>query len=652
MKKSVFVYMLTMILASKIFSQGYVSTQLHEGKITCVESFETSTNFDNNFYSAGNDGFLVKWSSDGMGEHYQVSALNIQKIARNPVTGDVAVYETDGISTHRVSVIDSKTYAKRFSKRFNDSIASLSFSAKGNFLIVGTNAVNGCYILNSKTGATTKKIADVSGIVTMAVTGSSEKRAVLYSRSGYLIYYNLQSHKVEKKFSTISSLQQPLIFGNGKFKNRLFAGITDNQLYIVDATSGKTLASYPANNSLIFASEYDQGEKQGLYFISESGRTFTLKHIDSDMLEKLLSGEQVPSPLIVKNFTGLRSRDSFTCAAKNSGTIMLGTASGNIYTMTDIPESEMYSLFSITENMYQKIFDIDSSSSDFYLLTSNSIYKTSYDTKIMNRIGANPNHTNLIVYNDKLLLWSKNSAKNVQMFSLDGTETMTNLFTPASQIRALRVSDGKIVYVSGTGSVCVYDFTTAKNTEVYSGTSIQDAVLIDDRTLYVAKTGTGKGDSPLISVNIQTGETVPLKFKGEVAFSLSYDSARENSNAYGVLISSVDGVNKTEVFSYSPRNSMQTSLFSLQAEDSNAFTVIKHPVIYTNIGNNNVRSCNVTTRKTTVYRRSASMPLKAAASGNKVAVLNRNGSISWYNQGSPAILADWYLTTDGEWFEF
>ena len=129
MKKSVFVYMLTMILASKIFSQGYVSTQLHEGKITCVESFETSTNFDNNFYSAGNDGFLVKWSSDGMGEHYQVSALNIQKIARNPVTGDVAVYETDGISTHRVSVIDSKTYAKRFSKRFNDSIASLSFSA-------------------------------------------------------------------------------------------------------------------------------------------------------------------------------------------------------------------------------------------------------------------------------------------------------------------------------------------------------------------------------------------------------------------------------------------------------------------------------------------------------------------------------------------
>ncbi len=652
MKLNKFIYILILFLSLGLFAQGRESSQAHDGRINYIQPFETSTSFNSEFYSAGNDGFLIKWSSDGMGDHYQVSDLHIQRVARNPQSGDVAVYETDGISVHRISVIDPKTYAKRFSKRFTDSIASLTFSAKGNYLIVGTNTVNGCYILNARTGTVTKKITDVAGIITMAKTGASEKKAVLYSRTGSMVYYNLQTMKPEKKFSTVSSLQQPLIFGNGNFNNRLFAGIKDNLLYIIDASNGKTLATYPANNSIIFSSEFEQGEKQGLYFITESGRTFTLKLINAESLKKLLTGQQVESPLVVKNFTGLKGRDSFTCGSKNAGTIMLGTQSGNIYTMTDIPESELYSLFAITENMYQKIYDIDSSENEFYFLTGNSIYKTSYDTKVMNRIGSNPNHSNLIKYKDKIILWSRNTAKTVQLFSLDGTESITALFNPSNEIRALRVEDDKIVYIYGTSSVFIYDLSAGTNTEIYTGTSIQDAVLIDDNTLYVAKTGTGRGDSPLISVNIQTGETVPLKFNGEVAFSLSYDSDKDNSNLYGILINSSNGTVKTEVFSYSPKSNIQSSLFSLQSEDSSAFTAIKLPVIYTNIGKNTVRACNTSTRKTTVYKRSASMPLKAAATNGKVAVLNHNGSISWYNPGSPLLLADWYLTTEGEWFEF
>lgn len=652
MKISKLAFALAALLATKAFAQGYVSTQSHEGKVTHIQPFETASNFDSNFYSAGADGFLVKWSSDGMGEHYQVSDLQIANIARNPVSGDIAVYETDGISVHRVTVIDSRNYAKKFSKRFSDSIASISFSAKGNYLFVGTNAVNGCFILNARNGNVSKKITDVPGIITMAKTGASEKRAVLYSRTGAIIYYNMQTHKAEKKFSTVPSLQQPMIFGTGNFNNRLFSGIKDNMVYVIDASNGKTLASYPATNGFIFASEFDQGEKQGLYFVSESGKNFSLKLVNSDILKKLLTGQGTPAPLIVKNFSGLKGKDSFTCISKNAGSIMLGTKSGNIYTMTDIPESEHFSLFSITENMYQKIHDIDASGSDFYFLTNNSIYKTSYDSRTMSRIGSNPNHSNLIKYNDKIVLWSRNSAKTVQLFSLDGSETVVSLFNPNNQIRTLRISNNKIIYVSGTSSVFIYDLDAMTNSEVYTGTSIQDAVLINENTLYVAKTGTGRGDSALVSVNIQTGETVPLKFNGEVAFSLSYDAEKENSNLYGVLINSSNGSVKTEVFSYNPNNSVQSSLFSLQAEDSSAFTSIKLPLIFTNIGKNAIRACNITTRKTTLYKRSASMPIKASSTGSKVAVLNRNGSISWYNPGSQSLLGDWYLTTSGEWFEF
>jgi hypothetical protein len=46
------------------------------------------------------------------------------------------------------------------------------------------------------------------------------------------------------------------------------------------------------------------------------------------------------------------------------------------------------------------------------------------------------------------------------------------------------------------------------------------------------------------------------------------------------------------------------------------------------------------------------MPSKTVCAGNRLAVLNRNGSISWYNPNSQNLLADWYFTVSGEWFEF
>jgi len=46
------------------------------------------------------------------------------------------------------------------------------------------------------------------------------------------------------------------------------------------------------------------------------------------------------------------------------------------------------------------------------------------------------------------------------------------------------------------------------------------------------------------------------------------------------------------------------------------------------------------------------MPIKIAKNQSKVVVLNRDGGVSWYNPNLNSVLADWYLTTDGSWFEF
>ena len=42
---------------------------------------------------------------------------------------------------------------------------------------------------------------------------------------------------------------------------------------------------------------------------------------------------------------------------------------------------------------------------------------------------------------------------------------------------------------------------------------------------------------------------------------------------------------------------------------------------------------------------------KSVKKGNRVAILNYNGSISWCDDSSKEILADWYLTNDEQWYE-
>ncbi len=649
------IFLFFFLSLTTVYSQAYTSTQAHEDRVNAIFPFETSTNSDTSFYSAGNDGFIIKWSpNDGMGEHYQISDLQIQKVVRNPATGDIAVYETDGVSTHRVAVVDSKSFAKRYTKRFANSVTSLSFSEKGTHLIVGTAAVNGTFIINARTGTITKRTNDVSGIVTMAKTGESEKRAVLYSPTGSLIYYDLSTMKQIKKLSTENMLEQPMIFGTGKVKDRFFAGVKDNVIFLIDATNGKILAQYPAKDPFIFAAK--SAHEEGFYFTTNSGKSYSLKTITDEMLIKQIgaTGMQTlnpPTPLVVKNFIGLRSRDSFTCAAKNSGSIILGTQSGNIYTMTSVPESETYTLFPMTEKMYERIYDIDTNKSDFYLLTASTIYKSSFDSRQVDRIGGNTAQTNILSYADDVILWSKGERKPVQRVS-DGQTSI--LFSPTTSLQNMRVFGDKLVYIQGNSSVGLFNLSNGNNQEIYSGTSIQDAIMYDENYLYVAKTSTGGTDSPLISVNIHTKETVPLKMPGNVAFSLSYDYDSSRKNVYGVIIrpeTQGEG-NVTEVFSYNPATKVLNTLLRLADEDTTAFTTLHYPYVYTNLGKNQVYACNVETKKNMLYRRSASMPIKMVRSGNRIAILNRNGSISWYTSTSQAITADWYLTVDGDWFEF
>jgi hypothetical protein len=614
-----------------VSAQSHISTQSHQSVVSVVVPANTGTT-KKTFFSAGEDGFLIKWTDDDQGEHYQISELPVKLAAVYPEENLIAVYETDSGLINRVSVWDFNTLSRKYARRFSDSVTSLTFSANGTYLIVGTASVDGAVFMRTTDGTIIDKIKDSTGILSFSSTSSSEKSFCTYSPAGTISYYNMQTGKLKVKFSTEPGLSQVTTYNNDMF----LTGVKNNTVFVVFALSGDTIASYSASRPIILADKTDKN----LYYLENNGKNgYTLKEIGS------IDNKSVSQPLVIKNFKML-SNDMICCGSKEASYIMLGTKSGALFRTDTIPDTTLLSFYPLTENIYDKIYDISPEGEDFYFLTNNSVYQSSYDSGIVNKRADNTGQTQITTYGSNVILWSRGTRNPVQLLDLD-TKNVTTLFVPKSNVQSVRIFGNILLELESNMYVNAYHFDTQLLEELYSGAALQDAAIIDNY-LYIAKSSATNPAFPLLCVNLTTKETVPVTIDGNVIFSLCCT----DENMYGIAVKSDENTKKTVLFSYAPKNMSTSALVSFADEDTDAFTYIYNNRIYTNIGKDKVLSYNFTNNNTVTYNRSASLPVKVVRNASRVVVLNKDGSVSWYNADIQQVLADWYLTKDGSWYEF
>ena len=491
-----------------------------------------------------------------------------------------------------------------------------------------------------KTGSWTPidKIKTNTSIVNYIHTSESEKTCVFYSPTGNLSYFNLTTGKLKDKFSIPQGLSQCKLYNSNKF----FAGVRDNTIYVINAFMGDTISRINASNPIILSSEKDEN----LYYLENDGRgNYELK-----MLENL-DNLKVSNPRIVKTLKGPRSSTSINTGIKNGNEILLGSKTGNIYKFDSDPSITTTNMPEITENIYAKIFDMCPSSSDFYFLTNKAIFKSSYDTGIVDKLCSVSNKTNIIPYSDdQVILYSEYTNAPVILKNISTGEEK-QLFVPKNTLHSLKLctveGKNKLVELESSSNVYIYDFETEKYSEAYIGTGIQDAILTD-AGLFIAKSAATNPKTPLILMNPSTMETVPVGIKGNVIYGLSYS----NGYLYGVNLIANNEENTTYVFSYDCNTKQMKNILKFANEDAEAFTYVVNNKLFTNIGKNKIYSYNINTKKIFSYNRSASIPHKISINGNRVVILNSNGSISWCSDSSNKLLADWYLTNDEQWYEF
>ena len=626
--------------AGSVFSFAYESSQSHQKTVSSMSSISLR-NGEKSVFSAGYDGFIITWNESDLGEHYQVSDLPVKMIAQNPKGNEVAVYETDGISFNRVSVWDWKNQRRKFFMNFEESVTSLSYSAKGTYVICGT--VNGVYFIDEEGKATTNNINDNIGTFSFTMTSNSENNFVSYSPIGTLTYYDLKTGEKKYRFDVEPNLSDVRMFNKSIF----LAGTKDGKIHIMHAVlKGKSLGSFNASKAVLLSSANDTPENtENLFYIINEPHQFKLFEIQNE------DGKTVASPKLARTFSGLKTGEIIVSGTISADSIYAGTNLGNIYKFDYEAAERVDVLLPITENRYDTVLDIakveKAGETDFYILAPSSVYKFMYNDGYIDKICQNSDFRNMISYGDEIILWTRDSRKPVVKINTN-TKAQTTIFTPAGNIKTLKVSGQSLISVESNTSVNKYDIATGKKEVLYNGQSIQDAILCGN-DLYVAKSSASSPNVPLLHINARTKETVPLSVKGTFAYSLNFDEA--SNKIYGIVIES-DKEDKTSVFEFDLGTKASRTLIKTREEDIDAFMVLSGDNLYTNVGKTNARSFNTRTKRDFLYRRAESMPLKVVNNNGMIMVLNRNGSLSMYNEELNIVKLTLYLDLDGQWNEF
>ena len=607
--------------------QGMTMVRQHQGSVMALATVPGTESF----FSAGKDGFLSLHNPDGTNESWQISDIPLKFISVHPDGNTVAVFETDGYSIYRISVWDWKNKTRLYAKRFHDSIMSLSWSAKGTWLIIGNTSVDGISILEGTTGNLQTIFKSSPGIITLGITGASETSMVTFGPSGRIRYTDIASGSEKASYSGPKDLEQPVLLKN----NTGIAGYANGQIVLVDATSGKIISTW--NSSLpVMATSLTDSQPTWFEEIPESG--WVLRNGNS-----------------TSNAFTLPDSSRITAAVNTGKRILFGSDSGKIFSVTspNIDPSTPLAIDQISSQSIQGIDDFSSDGSRLFLLSSGSLFISSGPGKspLFAFDGINANR--FMLTNDSFICWSTANNDPLTQISLDGTSRKT-LYQPKEGIHSVSVTGSRLALVEGSSKAIVVDLTSGTAIFTYSGAGIQDALLLNATRLVLSRSSTRKGASPLLIINTKTEETAPLQISGDLCFGLKMISAEDSKLACFIvkagLTSSTDLITFTindDLVSVSSSGSEAT----YADEDLMATLLPDNNHIYTNLGKASIVDINLADKTQTKLDRGYSLPHKIAVMEQYTVTLNDDGSLSWFDHENGKIITNSAITGQGMWLE-
>ena len=590
-----------------------------------VNDIALEKNTKSAFYVVGGDGYVAKIRFPSFEtQTWQFSTLSIKKIASHPDGSTIALYETNGSSIHKISVWNWRRKEKIFVIRPNYVITSLNWSANGSYLLVG-NMQNGMEVFSRK-GHVVRIYSSMPGIITLSTTGKREKSIVTYGSNGKLIYTSIKDKKKLAEYKTLEGLENPQIFKN--FTR--IVGYRDGKVYLVNALTGKGIEEYNSK-SAIFTINPDDEEATWIEKIG--GKNSYVLH----------KGKNTYSSFSLANGNII-----ITSSLSFEDKLILGLSDGSVQVLE---KGEKIALSCPFEYKVKDTKDIVSTEDALYLLKSDGVIvvkngineekkviKTKVDFDSI--ICATTKHKDDVTTD--LILWNKDQKKNIYRYSLE-KDKLTTLFKPKSGVLSCSAYKNFILVVESSGLISLINLEKGKAVFYETIEGSECAVQRSDEHIVIAKNSLSGTASPLFELNINTRESVPIRLKGDLAFSLTKSKELGNTLFCFLLNSDKDPVTtnliKLTAEEKAVLNGTFEKLLTYEDEDFDCFIVESKGRILTNLGKDSIIHFNMYSKRLDYLERCYSLPKKAQILKDYIVSLNFDGSVTWYDKNTLAVVS-------------
>ncbi|MBN2444871.1 MAG: hypothetical protein JXJ04_26185 [Spirochaetales bacterium] len=608
-------------------------------------------------FSAGEDGTVKIWDTDS-GEllrSIRVHYRPVKHIAIHPLLPYCAVLEIIEPLSSRLSVWNWETGEKKYEIDLKQIPLFFTFSTKGNYLVYGKSEWKSLSFHKAETGELLPLFPDGFGLVSYATFSKTEKNIMTYQPSGKIMYWEIKSQNqlLADPVATLSNLTAISISD----KKTFIAASTGEKLVIIDLLSGKVVTQADIKS---IASTAILGDGKEILCISKNEGNSVLNRFEFTGKDLIRVAEKVEGPFLTQLATPVYGKETIYFSSPD-GTIL------NLKIKNPPEAAVKNSLEVFSHNELAAISDIALTKKLIAIGNSEKILSFPLyflDTGTENVDIADFNYylyenlfrtdIGLSFYNPiKLLTWSRNSDPiefNIRNIKTgDIVEEFTKFSSPLIQLELL---ENGIITLERDGLCAIRDKTTFQPQFEYKAKGLNKIVYISDSLLIGARSKLNRFESPLISINPQTGETVSLSDpallcydlvfhqKTNSLFSLSIGSNPEDSNAGSI----------TQLKMHQGRGyELEKVLFSFAGEDLTA-SLVSAPTgdyVYTSLGYSRIVSWDG--RKLSEFPECPHIPRKLYIADKLLLSLNRDLSISIWDRFKQERMLDLYLFADYTW---
>ena len=567
------------------------------------------------FFAAGKDGFITRFPYGTMKpETWQVSTMPIKRIAAHPKKTLIAVYETDGFSIHKISLWDWQTKKQLYAKRFASSVLSLSWSAQGTYLFIGTASTEGITVLDIN-GNVKKVYPRPPGIVLLAATGSSEKSIVTYGETGRLVYADIAKKSILTQYETEDRLESPELIKN----YTQIIGYKNGNVVVVKAASGEVLENYPARSALFAGKITDN-----LPVWIEKGDTRQTWHLSQG--NKKSPAFSLPYPAVI---TAARHVDS---------TVVIGTDDGRLYRLKQNSDAAI-SLTELNIDTSMQVSDICTKDSKIYMLSGSTLYAAASPMDKPEPVIQSVSGERCTVYGNGFLFWS--AEKNAPLYYAEEGQTPAILYRPRERLNSVSVYKDTIAAVRAFSGLVLLDGKSGAQLYTYQAAGLQDAVQVDDTYVLITKSTGGIIRQPLLLIDIRTGETIPLNMEGDIAFSVQANNKVKDT--FSCFRLKTEKAAQTDLMTMKidtahPTRSSFTAALSYGDENLHVSLYDDGYAVLTNLGKNQLSYYDKKRRTIRQLPRDYALPRKALMTDTYIVSVNYDGSLSWFNRRTMQLL--------------